>query len=173
VRCQTRYLQRCLPIYIIVLPSARTRLIFTRIQEGNPGRDTAGRADPTWPNRAGHSIPCAVMLGSGGGGQCNRDSLAARERERRSCLGERLSGSCGLCRVFSLCVSLLFLFPLFAVLLNCPYPDPAVFCLFLSILLHTVVGGGVAAWRFCCRLQPNQNIKFGAQAWGRHNSRAE
>jgi len=42
----------------------------------------------------------------------------------------------------------LLLFPLFVVLLNCPYPDPPVFCLFLSILLHTPAGGGVAAWRF-------------------------
>jgi len=31
-----------------------------------------------------------------------------------------------LCCVFSLSVSLLFLFPLFAVLLNYPYPDPPV-----------------------------------------------
>jgi len=51
-----------------VLGSARTGLIFTGIQEGNPGRDTAGRADPTWPNRAGYSIPCAFMLGSAAGG---------------------------------------------------------------------------------------------------------
>jgi len=36
----------------------------------NPGRGTAGWAEPTptWPNGAGYSIPCAVMLGSGGGG---------------------------------------------------------------------------------------------------------
>jgi len=40
--------------------------------------------------------------------------------------GERLSVLCGLCCVFSLSVSLLFLFPLFAVLLNCPYPNPPV-----------------------------------------------
>ena len=33
----------------------------------NPGRSTARKADPTWPNRAGYSIPCAVMLGSGEG----------------------------------------------------------------------------------------------------------
>jgi len=39
--------------------------------------------------------------------------------------GGRLCGSCGLCCVFSSSVSLL-LFPLFAVLLNCPYPDPPV-----------------------------------------------
>ena len=80
-----------------------------------PGRGTAGRADPTWPNRAGYSIPCAVMLGSTGGELGSGNSLEAR-----------LSGLCDLCCVFSLSVSLLFLFPLFAVLLNCPYPDPPV-----------------------------------------------
>ena len=47
----------------------------------NPGRDTAGWADPapTWPNRAGYSTPCAVMLGPGVGGRCRGNSLAARE----------------------------------------------------------------------------------------------
>jgi len=33
----------------------------------NPGRGTAGWVDPTWQNRAGYSIPCAVMLSSSGG----------------------------------------------------------------------------------------------------------
>ena len=83
------------------------------------------RADPTWPNRARYSIPCDVTLGSAGG--------AARLEPSRG------SGACGagprerlsvFCRVFSLSVSLLFLFHLFVVLLNCPYPDPPVFCLF-------------------------------------------
>jgi len=50
--------------------------------------------------------------------------------------------------VFFLSVSLLLLFPLFTVLLNCPYPDPPVFCLFLSILLRTPAGEGAAAWSF-------------------------
>jgi len=59
--------------------------------------------------------------------------------------------------VFSLSVLLLFLFPLFAVLLNCPYPDPPVFCLFLFILLFTPAGEGVATWHFRCRPQPNYN----------------
>jgi len=31
------------------------------------GEDTAGPADPTWPNRTGYSIPRAIMKGSGGG----------------------------------------------------------------------------------------------------------
>jgi len=92
----------------------------------NPGRGTAGRADPTWPNKAGYSIPCAVMLDSGaGGGAAGAHSRLGSSR-CRSCPGERLSGWCGFCRVFSLSVSLLFLFPLFAVLLNCPYLDPPV-----------------------------------------------
>jgi len=59
-----------------VLGSARTGLIFARIQEGAQ----PGRADPTWPNRAGYSIPCAVMLGSGGGELGGGNSLVARER---------------------------------------------------------------------------------------------
>ena len=88
----------------------------------NPGRGTAGWADPTptWPNRAGCSIPCAVMVGSGGGklGGGNSHGSGARGRGR----GGRLCGSCDLCCVFPLSVLLLFLFPLFAVLLNCPYP---------------------------------------------------
>jgi len=45
--------------------------------------------------------------------------------------GGQLSRLCCSCFVFSLSVSLLLLFPLFAVLLNCPYPDPPVSaCLF-------------------------------------------
>jgi len=91
----------------------------------NPGRDTAGRADPTWPNRAGYSIPCAITLGSGGGERVGGNSLTARE----SAASVRESGSLGcVVRVVLspyLCL-LLFLFPLFAVLLNCPYPDPPV-----------------------------------------------
>jgi len=45
----------------------------------NPGRGIAGWTDPTWPNRAGYSIPCAVMLDSGGGERGGGNSLAARE----------------------------------------------------------------------------------------------
>jgi len=48
-----------------------------------PGGDTAGRADPNWPNRAGYSIPCAAMLGSGGG---------AGQRKGSRGLGVRDSG---------------------------------------------------------------------------------
>jgi len=46
-----------------------------------PGRGTAGQTDPapTWPNRAGYSIPCAVMVGAGGGELGGGNSPAARE----------------------------------------------------------------------------------------------
>jgi len=121
-----------------------------------PGRGTAGWADPTptWPNRAGYSIPCAVMVDSSGGG----GTAGTHSRLGNAGVGlVRESGSLGRavrCCVFSLSVLLLLLFPLFVVLLNCPYPDPPVFCLFLSILLRTLVGGGAAAWRFCYQRQP-------------------
>ena len=98
----------------------------------NPGRDTAKRADPTWPNRAGYSIPCAIMLGSGWGEVGGSNSLATWEHV--AAVGESCSlRSTVLFCVFSLSVSLLLLlFPLFAVLLNYPYPDPPVSaCFFL------------------------------------------
>jgi len=135
-----------------VLGLARTGLIFHQ----NPGRGTAGWADPTptWPDRAGYSIPCAVMLGSGGGGGAAGTHSRLRSTQRWCGLRERVC-----CAVYFVMFSPYLYhccscFPLFAVLLNCPYPDPPVFCLFLSILLRTTAGGGVAAWHFFCWRQP-------------------
>jgi len=70
------------------------------------------------------------MLGSGAGGRRGRSSLAAREGTA-AVRCERAVLFCGLCSaglfcIFPFSVSLLLLFPLFAVLLNCPYPDPPV-----------------------------------------------
>jgi len=65
----------------------------------NPGRGTARWADPTWPNRAGYSIPCAVMLGSSGGELGSGNSLAARERA--AAVVESGSLCCAVCFVFS------------------------------------------------------------------------
>jgi len=104
----------------------------------NPGRDTAWQADPTWPNTTGYSIPCAVMPGSGWGELGGGKSLATWERAAARAGSESGSvGSAVLFCVFSLSISLSFLFPLFAVLLKCPYPDPPVsacFFLFSSAL---------------------------------------
>jgi len=49
-----------------------------------PGRGTAGWSDPTWLNRAGYSIPCAIMLGSGGGELGGGNSLWLGSARRRS-----------------------------------------------------------------------------------------
>jgi len=46
----------------------------------DPGRGTAGWADPTWPNRAEYSIPCALMLGSSGGELGGGNTLVVWER---------------------------------------------------------------------------------------------
>jgi len=98
------------------------RLIFTKIQEGTQ----LGGLTPPGQTEAGipyHVPSCWVSVG--GSGAAGTHSRLGSTRHRSS-LGERLSGLCSLCCVFSLSVSLLFLYPLFAVLLNCPYPDPPV-----------------------------------------------
>jgi len=122
----------------------------------NPGRGTAGRADPTWPNRAGYSIPCAVMLDSGGGelgGGSSHGSGAHCGGGR----GERLC--CAVCFVLCIPLSCIVVVPVTFVCcsVKLPLSRPTSFCLFLSILLRTPAGGGAAAWCFCCRPQPNQN----------------
>jgi len=99
------------------------------------------------------------MLGSGEGelGGGNSFSLLGRAQPRFS-LREQFC-SAGLFCVLPLSVSLLLLFPLFAVLLNCPYPDPPVFCLFLSILLLTPAGGGRLRGAFVAGGSQNQNTR--------------
>jgi len=109
-----------------------------------PGGNTAGRADPTWTNRTGCSIPCVAMLASGWGELSGGKAVVAQERAAVAGGESGALHSAVLFCVFSLSVLLLFLFPLFAVLLNCPYPDPPVSLCFLSILLRTPVGGGAA-----------------------------
>jgi len=103
----------------IVLGSARTGLIFTGIQEGTqltpPGQTEQGipyHVPSCW-------VPVGAIWVAGTHSQLG-------SAQRWSCPGERLSGLCDLCCVFPLYVLLLLLFPLFAVLLNCPYPDPPV-----------------------------------------------
>jgi len=113
------------------------------------------------------------MLGSGGGELCSGNSLVAREH---TVAAVRESGSVGP----AVCV---VLFPLICIVVvpvpsvccsvKLPLSQPTSFCLFLSILLRTLVGGGMAAWRFCCRPQPKPEHIFGTQAWGGDNSRAE
>jgi len=130
----------------------------------NPGRGTAGWADPTptWPNRAGYSIPCAVTLGSGGGGSAAGTLSRLGSTQQRVGPRERFCSAGSVLRVCFVYSPFLYrccsCFPSVCCSVKLPLSRPTSFCLFLSILLRTPVGGGAAAWRFCCRLQPNQNM---------------
>jgi len=66
------------------------------------------------------------MLGSGWGEAGRQEGVAAREHAAVAGGESGSLRSAVLFCVFSLSVSLLLLFPSFAVLLNCPYPDPPV-----------------------------------------------
>jgi len=117
-------------VFGAVLDLARTGLIFHQ----KPGRNTAGQADPTWPNRAGYSIPCATMPSSGCG------ELGGGKESRLGARGGGVHSAVLFC-VFSFSVSLLLLFP--------PHPSGR-------------RGGRAAAWPFCCRPQPNYNRGLGS-----------
>jgi len=127
----------------------------------NPGRGTTGWADPapTWPNRARYSIPCAITLGSGGGGGTMGTHSWLGSAWCRSCSGERVCCA-SLCGIFSLSVSLLLLFPLFAVLLNCPYPDPPVSASFFPFSSARQWGEGRPRGAFVAGGSRNQNINL-------------
>jgi len=106
-----------------VLVLARTGLIFTRIQEGaQPGGLTLPQPGQTELGIPYHGTSRWVPGGEWRGG----NSLVGRERVAPVLFG-RAGLLCSLfCRVFSFSVSLLLLFPLFAVLLNRLYPNPPV-----------------------------------------------
>jgi len=133
-----------------VLGSARTGLIFTGIQEGaQPGRPNLAKQSRVFHTMYRHA---GFLLGvSWAAGTLSRLGTAWRWRAVRVALS--VPAVC----VFSLSVSLLLLFPLIAVLLKCPYPNPSVFCLFLPILLRTLAGAVTTACRFCCQLQISYN----------------
>jgi len=81
------------------------------------------------------------------------DSLTAQERAALV-----LSGRAGLlCKFVSyfllICIVVVPV-PSLCCSVKLPLSRPTGFCLFLFILLRTPVGGGAAAWRFCCRRQP-------------------
>jgi len=117
-------------------------------------------ADPTWPNRAGYSIPCAFMLGSGGGERDGGNSLVAWERAAAVVVESSSVVRSVLLCVFPLSVLLFLLFPLFVVLLNCPYPDPPVSACFFPLSSAARRGEGRPHGAFCCWPQPNHNTTF-------------
>jgi len=137
-----------------VLGLARTGLIFSRIQEG---AQLAGLTQPQ-PGQTEPGIPYHVpSFGVPVGG-------AARRRLTRGLGGlsggaVRESGSVlQVCFVYSpFSVSLLFLFPLFAVLLNCPYPDPPVSASFFPFSSAPWRGEGRPRGTFVAGCSQNQN----------------
>ena len=119
-------------------------------------------ADCTRPNRTRYSIPCDVTLRSGGGrgaGSGGGNSLTAGGGAwHQSCSGERLSGSCGSLSCFLLtCIVVVPVFPLFAVLLNCPYPDPPVSASFFPFSSARRRGEGPPRGAFVAGGSRNQN----------------
>jgi len=115
-------------------------------------------ADPTWPNRARYSIPCVVTLGSGGGAEQREltrglgTSGAGAVRES-GCLGRAVR-----CCVFSLSVSLLFLFPSVCCSVELPLPDPPVSASFFSFSSARRQGEGRPRGAFLAGGSRNQNI---------------
>jgi len=121
----------------------------------NPGRGTARRADPTWPNRAGYSIPCAScwvpVAGNRAVGTHSRLGSSRWQSWRAALWVVRFV----LC--FLLICTVAVIVPFACCSVKLPLSWPTRFCLFLFILLRTAAGGGAAAWCFCCWSQPNYN----------------
>jgi len=100
------------------------------------------------------------MRGSGGGKLGGGNSLFAREFAVAVVEGGSLG--CAVCVVFfSLSVSVLFLFPLFAVLFNSPYPDPPVSACFFPFSSAPRRGEGRPRGAFVAsRTKPEQFQKL-------------
>ena len=116
-----------------------------------PGRGTAGGWGLTPPGQTEPGVPYHVtsrwVPGWGGA-------------RRRSCLGERLSGPYSSLLCFLLiCTVAVPVFPLFAVLLNCPYPDPPVSASFFSFSSAPWWGEGRPRGAFVAGGSQNQNTQ--------------
>jgi len=137
-----------------VLSSARTGLIFTRLQEGaQPG-------GLTQPQPGQRRVFHTMCLHAGWGEEARRELTRGSGGHSGGSVQE--SGSVLLvCFVYSpFSVSLLFLFPLFAVLLNCPYPDPPVSACFFPFSSSPWRGEGRPRGAFVTGCSQNQNISF-------------
>jgi len=136
-----------------ILGLARTGLIFTGIQEGaQPGELTPpGQTEQGIPYHVpscwvpvGGSWVTGTHSGAWGGGRSGRAALWVVRFV--------------LC--FPFIYTLVIAVPFVCCSVKLPLSRPTSFCLFLSILLCTPEGGGAAAWRFCCRPQPNHNTRI-------------
>ena len=137
------------------------------------GGNTAGWADPTWPNRAGYSIPCAIMLGSSGGELGSGKAVVAWERTWWRVVRVAL---CVL--LFVLCILLIRIVvvtvPFVCCSVKLPLSQPTIF---LPVSFYSPShpsggrGGRAAAWPFCCRPQANYSSAWRILHVGNKNFR--
>jgi len=125
-------------------------------------------ADPTWPNRARYSIPWDVTLGSGGGGAARRKGTCGLGGGAAPVLSGRVAvWVVQFVVVFSpylyCCCSC---FPLFAILLNCPYPDPPVSASFFSFSSAPRRGEGRPCGAFVAGGSRNQDTHLTVKNFG-------
>jgi len=138
-----------------VLGLARTGLIFTRIQEGAQlGRLAQPQPGQTEPGIPYHVPSCWVLVGGSGTAGTHSQLGSSRRRSWRAALWVMQFVLC-----FLLICIVVVAVPFGCCSVKLPLSRPTSFCLFLSILLRTPAGGGVAAWHFCCWLQANQNSR--------------
>ena len=124
-----------------------------------PGRGTARGLGLTPPAQTETDIPYRCRHSGFCWGVSAAGTLSHLGSLRRRC-GPR-ERVC-FCRVFSLSVSFLFLFPSVCCSVKLHLSRTTGFCLFIFILLRTPAGGGAVTWRFCCWPQPNHNTR---QTW--------
>jgi len=154
-----------------VLASARTGLIFTRIQEGaQPGGLTQPQPGQS---RIFHTICCHAGFRWGGGGAARQELSRGSGGHSRVAVRENGSLGCAVCVVFSpylyRCCYCSLLFP---VLLNCPYPDPPVSACFFSFSSAPWQGEGRPRGAFVAgRCQTRTLIWH--PTWGGDNGRTE
>jgi len=125
---------------------------FTRIQEGaQPG-------GLTLPVQTEQDIPsrepsCWVPVGRSWGRELSRGSEAqAVVQSGRAAFWVMRFVLC----ILLICIVVVTV-PFVCCSVKLPLSRPTSFLLFVSILLLTPAGGGVAAWCFCCQPQPNRN----------------
>jgi len=147
--------------FLFVLGLARTGLIFTGLQEGaqTGGLTQPGQTEPGIP----YHVPSCWVPGRGelGAGTLSRLGRAQRRFGTR----ERFC-SAGLFCIFPFSVSLLLLFPLFAVLLNCPYPDPPVSACFFPFSSAPQWGEGQPRGAFVAVCSQTRTLLQGEKTYG-------
>ena len=125
-----------------------------------PGRGTAGGWGLTPPGRTELGVPYPVTSRwvPVGGARRREGTRGLGGRSAGPVSGERLSGlHCSLLCFLLICIVGVPVFPLFAVLLNCPYPDPPVSACFFPFSSAPRRGEGRLRGAFVASCSQNKN----------------